>query len=172
MSIENPLSTIPAGASHRSGASSVNAVAVGDAIGRFVVLRRLGEGAMGVVYAGYDVELDRKVALKVIRTEVLSETVRERLLRAAQALAKLSHPKVVQIYEAQSISDRGAALLVLDKACRLEHHEMAGERRLGELELLRELAGGHIALPEQREDAPTRGIGERFVNLVDRNFGS
>jgi serine/threonine protein kinase len=40
-------------------------------IGPFVVLRKLGEGAMGVVYAGYDLQLDRKVAIKLVRRHLL-----------------------------------------------------------------------------------------------------
>jgi serine/threonine protein kinase len=46
------------------------------AIGPFVVLRKLGEGAMGVVYAGYDLALDRKVALKLVRPSLLNRLER------------------------------------------------------------------------------------------------
>ncbi|MBZ5712797.1 serine/threonine-protein kinase [Nannocystis pusilla] len=70
------------------------------AIGPFVVLRKLGEGAMGVVYAGYDLALDRKVALKLVRPSLLgNEAARERMIREAQAMARLSHPHVVQVYQ-------------------------------------------------------------------------
>ncbi|MBA3547352.1 MAG: serine/threonine protein kinase [Nannocystis sp.] len=69
-------------------------------IGPFVVLRKLGEGAMGVVYAGYDVGLDRKVALKLVRRQLLHKArVRERMIREAQAMARLSNPHVVQVYQ-------------------------------------------------------------------------
>ena len=64
-------------------------------IGRFAVLRKLGEGGMGAVYAAYDEQLERRVALKL-----LHDGDHARLLREAQALARLSHPHVVQIYEA------------------------------------------------------------------------
>ena len=70
------------------------------AIGPFVVLRKLGEGAMGVVYAGFDISLDRKVALKLVRRQLLDKpTVRARMIREAQAMARLSNPHVVQIYQ-------------------------------------------------------------------------
>ncbi|HEY0139078.1 MAG TPA: serine/threonine-protein kinase, partial [Nannocystis sp.] len=70
------------------------------AIGPFIVLRKLGEGAMGVVYAGFDVSLDRKVALKLVRRQLLDKpTVRARMIREAQAMARLSNPHVVQIYQ-------------------------------------------------------------------------
>ncbi len=69
-------------------------------IGPFVVLRKLGEGAMGVVYAGYDAALDRKVALKLVRRQLLDRpAARERMVREAQAMACLSDPHVVQIYQ-------------------------------------------------------------------------
>jgi len=69
-------------------------------IGPFVVLRKLGEGAMGVVYAGYDVGLDRKVALKLVRRQLLHKArVRGRMIREAQAMARLSNPHVVQVYQ-------------------------------------------------------------------------
>ncbi len=70
-------------------------------VGRFVLLRRLGAGAMGVVHVGYDETLDRKVAIKLIGSRGTgSRDGQARMLREAQALAKLNHPNVVQIYEA------------------------------------------------------------------------
>jgi serine/threonine protein kinase len=55
---------------------------------------------MGVVYAAYDETLDRRVALKVLRRDTGGrESVRRRMLREAQGLARLSHPNVVQVYE-------------------------------------------------------------------------
>ncbi|HNN93855.1 MAG TPA: serine/threonine-protein kinase [Pseudomonadota bacterium] len=69
-------------------------------IGRYAVLRRLGRGAMGVVYSAYDPELDRKVAIKVMRDAMRGrDQGRKRVLQEAQTLARLSHPNVVQIYE-------------------------------------------------------------------------
>jgi len=67
-------------------------------IGRFAVLRRLGAGGMGVVYSGFDEQLDRKVAIKLLRGQE-DEASRTRLMREAQALARLSHPNVIQVYE-------------------------------------------------------------------------
>ena len=74
----------------------------GDApvrIGRFTVLGRLGQGAMSVVYAAYDDELDRKVALKLLRPEGNDAQASARLRREAQAIARLSHPNVVPVYD-------------------------------------------------------------------------
>ena len=69
-------------------------------VGRYVVQRKLGAGGMGVVYEAYDPELDRVVALKVLRSELArDEEHGSWLLREAKALAKLSHPNVVVVYE-------------------------------------------------------------------------
>ena len=72
----------------------------GQVVGRYVVLAKLGAGGMGVVYAAYDPDLDRKVALKMLLERgVASHDARARLLREAQALAKFSHPEIVAIHD-------------------------------------------------------------------------
>lgn len=88
-----------------AGQQAAPGLARGEAIGRYVVLDRLGAGAMGVVYCAFDPELDRKVAIKLLKPETasgsLSESLdaRARLLREAQALARLSHPNVVGVHD-------------------------------------------------------------------------
>ncbi|MDI1480317.1 tetratricopeptide repeat protein [Polyangium sp. y55x31] len=74
----------------------------GALVGRYIVLETLGSGGMGVVYAAYDPELDRKVALKLLRPELIgrSQDLRSRMMREAQALARLSHPNVVAVHDA------------------------------------------------------------------------
>jgi eukaryotic-like serine/threonine-protein kinase len=70
-------------------------------VGRYVVLRRLGEGGMGVVYAAYDDSLDRKVAIKLLRggSPNTRRRTEVRLAREAKAMARLSHPNVATVYE-------------------------------------------------------------------------
>ena len=68
-------------------------------IGRFDIRAKLGEGGMGVVYEAYDAQLDRPVAIKLVRSGEGGPQTHARLLREAQAMAKVSHPNVVPIYE-------------------------------------------------------------------------
>lgn len=70
-------------------------------IGRYTVLHKLGEGGNGIVYSAYDDRLNRKVALKVVRSDRVHDPkrARSRLLAEAQALAKLAHPNIVTVFE-------------------------------------------------------------------------
>nr|HEX4316620.1 serine/threonine-protein kinase [Kofleriaceae bacterium] len=76
-------------------------------IGRFEIRRTLGEGGMGIVYDGYDARLDRPVAIKLVRLAGDGGTQgRARLMREAQAMAKVAHPNVVPIYEVGEHDDQ------------------------------------------------------------------
>lgn len=71
----------------------------GTTLGRYVLTGSIGAGAMGVVYAAYDPELDRKVAIKLLSPRVSHPDGQARLQREAQALARLSHPNVVSVFD-------------------------------------------------------------------------
>ena len=75
-----------------------------ERVGRYVLGRRLGSGAMGTVYRARDPELEREVAVKVVRADIAlgerAEELHARLLREARTLAKLSHPNVVTVFDA------------------------------------------------------------------------
>jgi tetratricopeptide (TPR) repeat protein len=71
---------------------------------RYTVLEMLGRGGMGEVYAVYDSKLDRKAALKVLR--YTNEDYELRLRREAQAMARLSHPNVVAVFDTGSVDGR------------------------------------------------------------------
>ncbi len=69
-------------------------------IGRFVLVEALGAGGMGIVYSAHDPRLERRIALKLVKPELVGTLKDEaRLLREAQAMARLSHPNVVQIHD-------------------------------------------------------------------------
>lgn len=73
----------------------------GARLGRYLLLERLGEGGMGLVYLAYDPELDRRVAIKLIRRGLAAEATAEhqRLLFEARALARVSHPNVLKVHD-------------------------------------------------------------------------
>jgi tetratricopeptide (TPR) repeat protein/predicted Ser/Thr protein kinase len=81
-------------------------------LGRYVVLDRLGTGGMGTVYLAYDPELDRRVAVKVLRADRASsetgDVYRRRLRQEAKTLAKLSHPNIVRVFDVGFVADRSA----------------------------------------------------------------
>src|SRR5262244_466473 len=81
----------------------------GATIGRYVLLGLVGRGGMGEVYAAYDPELDRKIAIKLLRVELGRPRSREaevRLRREAQAIARLSHPNVVVVHDVGTFEER------------------------------------------------------------------
>jgi len=98
-------------------------------IGPYRILRKLGEGGMGVVYAAEDERLNRAVAIKTIR-ESVDSSARERFFREARAAASLSHPNVCQLYD---IGDEGGRpFLVMEL---LEGQSLADRLRDGALPL-------------------------------------
>jgi eukaryotic-like serine/threonine-protein kinase len=100
-------------------------LAAGQRFGRYVVIERLGVGGMGVVYAAHDPDLDRRAAIKILTSGASMtgskveeytvrvdrdgnelEAVRERVLAEGRALARLSHPNLVTVYEVGAVGDR------------------------------------------------------------------
>lgn len=75
-------------------------------IGRFAVLDLLGEGGMGRVFAAYDPQLDRRVAVKVLHGRREDAEQALRIQREAHAMARVSHPNVVQIYDVGQFDGR------------------------------------------------------------------
>lgn len=77
--------------------------AAGSRVGRYVLDGELGHGGMGVVYSAMDVKLGRRAAVKMLRTGLPASRAlshgAERLLREAQALARIDHPNIVSLYD-------------------------------------------------------------------------
>ena len=81
----------------------------GVTFGRYVLLEELGSGGMGIVYAALDPDLNRKVALKLLRGDrhvAGRPEDSQRLLREAKAMARLHHPNVVTVHDVGQIDDR------------------------------------------------------------------
>ena len=76
---------------------------IGQYIGRYHIVERLGEGGMATVYKGYDTRLERDVAIKIIRTDAVAQVMHEQLLkrfeREAKSLAKMDHRGIVNVYD-------------------------------------------------------------------------
>jgi serine/threonine-protein kinase len=73
---------------------------IAESIAHYRIIRKLGAGGMGEVYLALDTKLDRKVAIKVLRPDSLAEeNLKKRLIREAQAAAKLDHPNICAIYD-------------------------------------------------------------------------
>jgi serine/threonine protein kinase len=83
----------------RPGAVVGSPLAAGATLGKYRLERVLGAGGMGVVWAALDPDLERAVAIKVLRASDGSEVQRTRLLREARAMARLKHPNVLTVYE-------------------------------------------------------------------------
>src|SRR5262249_9608391 len=78
----------------------------GLTLDHYVLLGRLGRGGMGVVYAAYDPELNRKGAIKLLRPDRIDPDSGLRILREAQAMARLSHPNVISVYHVGTWRDQ------------------------------------------------------------------
>src|SRR6266852_9748793 len=82
----------------------------GTNLGRYVILDCLGSGGTAVVYGAYDPELERKVAIKLLRKDLPGlgspEANRSQLLHEAQAMARLSHPNVIVVYDVGTFRDQ------------------------------------------------------------------
>lgn len=133
-----------------------DAPAVGTQLGRFHLLQQLGVGGMGIVYAAYDPELDRKVAIKLLRTRGLTAERRERetarLLAEARAMAQLSHPNVVTVYQVGAVGEPASVFIAMEYVAGLSLRDWLADRPRTIADILdvfvkagRGLAAGHQA---------------------------
>jgi tetratricopeptide (TPR) repeat protein len=85
-------------------------IAPGTLLGRYLIVSVLGRGGMGVVYKAYDSQLDRPIAIKILRPELAgaedTDDMESRMLREAQAMARLTHPNVVAVHDVGTFEHR------------------------------------------------------------------
>ncbi|WP_198154463.1 serine/threonine-protein kinase [Plesiocystis pacifica] len=120
-----------------------------ETIDRFVVLDVLGSGAMGIVYAAWDPQLDRRVALKVVRPGKGGGDAESRLVREAQGMARLSHPNVVSVFDVGAHA--GGVWIAMEFVAGETLHARIGEGGLDwreRLELYRQAGEGLCAAHE------------------------
>ncbi len=120
-------------------------VRAGTSIGRYLVLERLGAGGMGVVWSAYDPELDRKVAIKLLHADVGSSSGHTRLLREAQALARLAHPNVVTVHDVGTHGEAVFVAMELVTGTTLSAWVRAAPRRWSEILEVLLAAGSGVA---------------------------
>jgi serine/threonine-protein kinase len=83
-------------------------ISPGLRIGRYEIGRRLGKGGFGVVHVARDVDLDREIAIKVLKPEYLVKPqIVQRFLQEARAAAKIGHPGIVTVFECGQIQGTG-----------------------------------------------------------------
>jgi serine/threonine-protein kinase len=101
----------PASAVSATGSSASRFPAVGRVVaGRYRMDRILGEGGMGAVFQAHDLRLDIDVAVKFIRSDILSSQARERLRKEARAAARVSHPSAVRVLDFDIDEEHGPFL--------------------------------------------------------------
>ena len=96
----------------KNDSEALPAFAPNTQVGHYRILERIGAGGMGVVYNATDTKLNRSVALKILRPELLQDDGRRRLEREARALASLNHPRVAAIHGLEESA--GTSFLVLE----------------------------------------------------------
>ena len=101
-------------------------------LGRYTIERTLGKGAMGVVYEGLDPKLNRRVAIKtILKSHLDPDTAKDysmRFSREAQAVARLNHPHIVQVYDFAEEGDIAYLVMEFIRGKELKHFFDANER--------------------------------------------
>jgi predicted Ser/Thr protein kinase len=150
------------------------ALAAGDKLGKYRLLRLLGRGGMGVVWAAHDPDLDREVALKLLHRGG-DEAARARLQREARAMAKLKHPNVLVVYEVGSAGARDFIAMELVDGSSLDRWlEGKPSRREIVAALLaagRGLAAAHTVGLVHRDFKPHNVLRSRDGRVLVTDFG-
>ncbi|HEX3474535.1 MAG TPA: serine/threonine-protein kinase [Kofleriaceae bacterium] len=149
---------------------------VGATLGRYRLERELGAGAMGVVHAAFDPDLERRIALKVLRGATATTQARDRLLREARAMARLSHPNVVTVHEVGTAGGRDFVAMELIHGETLADWLRAARRTPAAildafLAAGRGLAAAHAAGIVHRDFKPRNVLRSRDGRIAVTDFG-
>ncbi|HET7501203.1 MAG TPA: protein kinase [Kofleriaceae bacterium] len=152
------------------------AEAVGSTLGRYRLERELGQGGMGVVHAAFDPDLQRRIALKVLRLAASSAEAKDRLLREARAMARLAHPNVVTVHEVGTANGRDYVAMELIQGDTLADWLRSEKRRSVDIVAAflaagRGLAAAHAAGIVHRDFKPHNVLRSRNGRIVVTDFG-
>ena len=88
---------------------------IGRAIGNYRVVSLLGEGGMGIVYLAEHVTIERKVAIKLLRSELMSNgDATTRFLNEARVASTIRHPNIIEVFDTGVLSPEGVPYIVMD----------------------------------------------------------
>ncbi|MGE0548448.1 MAG: protein kinase [Kofleriaceae bacterium] len=154
-------------------------VRAGDQVGRYQLIAPLGAGAMGVVFEAHDPELDRRVAIKLLPASVAADRQsarQQRLAREARALARISHPNVVPVFDVATAGDRLFVAMELVEGETLRAHIATAQLGMHErLALLGQaahgLAAAHAAGVIHRDFKPDNVLVGRDGRVRVSDFG-
>jgi serine/threonine protein kinase len=152
------------------------AVAPNEVIGKYRLDREIGAGGMGVVWAAVDPDLERPVAIKLLRHEASDELpMRTRLLREARAMARLRHPNVVTVFEVGSDKGRDYIAMELVEGGTLDDWLQTKPPRDAIVEALlaagRGLAAAHAAGVVHRDFKPHNVLRAQDGHIYVTDFG-
>jgi serine/threonine-protein kinase len=148
----------------------------GALVGRYTVVEILGQGGMGTVYLAHDPELDRRVALKVLRRAASGSSTGRRLTSEARIMARLAHPNIVTVFDAGEAEGRTyLAMELLDGGTLTDW--LCAETRSRDaivdtfLVAGRALAAAHAAGVVHRDFKPANVLLDRRGRVAVADFG-
>jgi tRNA A-37 threonylcarbamoyl transferase component Bud32 len=164
------VATVPELTTPHSKTDEIPALRTGRRFGRYTLIREIGRGGMGVVHEAHDNQLERTVALKIVRAVNISRREEvERFHREAKAAAKLDHPNIIAVHDDGEVdgdpyytmafvngcplgkhmpglrSDPRAAVALMEKTARTVHHA----HQMGVIH--RDLKPSNILIDDQNE---------------------
>jgi len=149
----------------------------GATVGRYRIIEMIGRGGMGAVYLAHDPRLDRRVAIKIVRSRELARApFQHRLAGEARTMAKVAHPNVVAVYDSGELADGVYIAMELVTGDTLRAWQTRSGRAWREivrkyLEVGRGLAAAHAAEVVHRDFKPENVLVDTMGRAAVTDFG-